>query len=274
MMGQSMELINTHNHTTYCGHAESSMEDMVDAALAKGIATFAITEHYPMIEPYDDCGYISMLYSREDAYCQEVRDLRAAHPEMEIILGTEVDWLGDSENRDLASEDWNRFELILGSVHFIDGWGFDDPAYRDRWDEMGVDEVWRRYFEIWCEAATSKMPFHVMAHPDLVKKFGYRPSFDPHFLYAVAAEAAASAGRMVEVNTAGAYNPCAEFYPAPDFLREFCRAGVPCTIGTDAHAARDVARGLKEAYRYLYDAGYRVITVPTSDGDRREVRLD
>ena len=178
-----MEKINTHNHTTYCGHAQDSMSTMVDAALAAGIETFAFTEHYPMIEPYDDCGYISMLYADEQRYCDEVMEHRRAHPEMEILLGTEVDWLGSAENRDLASEDWSRFELILGSVHFIDGWGFDDPAYMHRWDEMGVDDVWRRYFQIWCDATTSDMPFHVMAHPDLVKKFGYFPNFDPSRLY-------------------------------------------------------------------------------------------
>lgn len=268
-----MEKINTHNHTTYCGHAQDSMSAMVDAALAAGIETFAFTEHYPMIEPYDDCGYISMLYADEQRYCDEVMEHRRAHPEMEILLGTEVDWLGSAENRDLASEDWSRFELILGSVHFIDGWGFDDPAYMHRWDEMGVDDVWRRYFQIWCDATTSDMPFHVMAHPDLVKKFGYFPSFDPAKLYKEAAEAAASAGRMVEVNTSGAFYPCKEFFPGPTLLREFCRAGVPCTVGTDAHAAVHVYRAVDEAYRYMYEAGYRVVTVPTRDGGRREVPI-
>lgn len=269
-----MELVNTHSHTTYCGHAEDSMADMVAAASAAGVRTYAITEHYPMIEPYDDCGYISMLYSKEDDYCAEAKALREAHPEMEIILGTEVDWLGEYENRDLASEDWSRFELVLGSVHFIDGWGFDDPAYLDRWDTMGVDDVWRRYFQIWCEAAASDMPFHVMAHPDLVKKFGYWPSFDPAPLYEQAAEAASSAGRMIEVNTSGGYYPCKEFFPGPALLREFCRAGVPCTVGTDAHAACNVARGIEDAYRYLYEAGYRCVTVPTADGDRREMPIE
>lgn len=250
------------------------MADMVMAAISCGIDTYAITEHFPMIEPYDDCGYISMLYDHVDQYCDEVKELRRAHPEMEIILGVEVDWLGSYENRNLASEDWTRFELILGSVHFIDGWGFDDPAYMHRWDDMGVDDVWRRYFQIWCEATVSNMPFHVMSHPDLVKKFGYWPSFDPSSLYQEAAEAAASAGRMIEVNTSGTSYPCAEFFPGPQLLREFYRAGVPCTVGTDAHAVRNVNRGITEAYRYMYEAGYRYVTVPTRDGDRREIPID
>lgn len=270
-----MELVNTHSHTTYCDHAEDSMRDMVEAAIAAGISTYAITEHYPMTLQGMAGGSAGMPYERLDEYVAEARKLRREHPEMDIIVGAEVDWLGSLENRDLESEDWSRFELILGSVHFIDGWGFDDPAYKGRWETAGVDEVWRSYFDAWCQAATAKsVPFHVMAHPDLVKKFGFKPSFDLSPLYEQAAEAVASAGRMVEVNTAGGWCPCNEFYPAPELLRAFCRAGVPCTVGTDAHAAVNVARGIREAYRYLYDAGYRCVTVPTADGDRREMPIE
>jgi histidinol-phosphatase (PHP family) len=76
---------------------------------------------------------------------------------------------------------------------------------------------------------------------------------------------------MVEVNTSGAYYACKEMYPAPALLREFCRAGVPCTLGTDAHHPDNAARGIKDGYRLLYECGYREVTVPTREGDRRRV---
>ena len=59
-----------------------------------------------------------------------------------------------------------NFDLILGSVHFLDLWPFDDPAQRGYWDEVGPDYIWRRYFEVWCEAVMSDVPFTVMSHPD------------------------------------------------------------------------------------------------------------
>ena len=78
-------------------------------------------------------------------------------------------------------------------------------------------------------------------------------------MYEQAAEACAAAGRMVEVNTSGSYYACKEMFPAPALLAAFCRAGVPCTVGTDAHVPANVARDIEKAYRLMYEAGYRTV---------------
>ena len=112
-----------------------------------------------------------------------------------------------------------------------------------------------------------------MAHPDLVKKFGRKASFDPVGLYKQAAEAAREAGRMVEVNTSGLTYACEEMFPSQGLLREFCLAGVPCTLGTDAHTVTDVDRDIEAGYRWMYEAGYREVTVVVPGGDRRTIAL-
>lgn len=269
-----MELINTHSHTTYCGHAQNTMADMIDAASKAGLSLYAVTEHYPLLPPFDTWGYVSMPDYKLDDYIAEIEAHQLAHPEMTILKGIEVDWLGDMENRPLEEQDWSCFDIVLGSVHYVDGWAFDDPSLKKTWECMGVDDCWKRYFEIWCEAAASNAPFTVMSHPDLIKKFNFRPSFDPQPLYKQAAEAVASSGRMVEVNTSGLYYACEEYFPAASLLREFCKAGVPCTVGTDAHQVAHVDRDIREAYRYMYEAGYRHVTVPTPGGDRRQIVIE
>lgn len=269
-----MDLINTHSHTTYCGHAVNTMEDMVEAASRKGISLYAVTEHYPLLPPFDTWGYVSMPYHKLDDYVAEVERLRQKHPEMTILTGVEVDWLGDLENRPLQEEDWSRFDIVLGSVHYVDGWAFDDPSLKKTWEHMGVDDCWKRYFQVWCEAVTSDAPFTVMSHPDLIKKFDYWPSFDLLPLYKQAAEAAASSGRLIEVNTSGKYYACGQYFPAPDLLREFCKAGVPCTVGTDCHQVDHVDRDIREAYKYMYEAGYRYVTVPQPGGEVRRMPIE
>lgn len=269
-----MELINTHSHTSFCGHGEGTVEELVAAAEAAGITTLAVTEHYPLSKAFDPVAYLSMAPERVDEYLDAIAAAQAAHPKVEVIAGCELDYLGADEDRTLTRSDFDRFALVLGSVHFVDTWPFDDPAQRDRWEEPGAaDSIWNRYFDLWRDAVSSDMRFDVMSHPDLAKKFNYYPSYAVQPLYERAAEACAAAGRMVEVNTSGNYYACKEMFPAPALLAAFCRAGVPCTVGTDAHVATNVARDIREGYRLMYEAGYRKVTVPTATGDRREITL-
>lgn len=271
-----MELVNTHCHTGYCGHGEGEVEEYVAAARAAGLKTLAFTDHFPLSDAFDLDGYLSVPYSKMDAYLEAVHKAKRENPDMDILVGCELDYLGADEDRVLTQADFAPFELVLGSVHFVDAWPFDDPAQRDRWNEPGApDTIWRRYFALWCDAVSDKsQPFHVMSHPDLAKKFNYYPTYDVTPLYEAAAEACAASGRLIELNTSGSYYACAEPFPAPELLRAFCRAGVPCTVGTDAHKPENVARDIELGYRLMYEAGYRVVTVPTSSGDRRTITIE
>ncbi|MGI6105091.1 MAG: histidinol-phosphatase HisJ family protein [Raoultibacter sp.] len=269
-----MERVNMHTHTSYCGHGEGSVEALVAAAKQKGIVRLAVTEHFPLSTALDYDAYLSMRAEDLDSYEADVLQARSKNPDMHILLGCEMDWLGAEEDRAPEQKDLSRFDLVLGSVHFVDGWAFDDPSQKGRWDELGADYIWRRYFELWCKAVLSDEPFTIMSHPDLCKKFGYRPSFDPTELYREAAEAARVAGRMVEVNTSGAFYACKEMYPAPGLLQEFRHAEVPCSIGTDAHTPANVARGLDDGIKLMYESGYREITVPTTSKDRCSITID
>lgn len=271
----SLELVTCHTHTVYSGHGIGSVEEVAAAADEAGVTTLAFTEHYPLGEAWDPDHSVSMDRAQEARYLAEVAAARDAHPHMDIVCGCEVDWLGEREDRLLDDAALAPYAWVLGSVHYLDGWAFDDPSIVASWSEHGsVDDIWRRYFEVWCEAATSRMPFDAMSHPDLVKKFGFMPSFDPSPLYRQAVEAARAADRMIEVNTSGAYCPCAEMYPSLGLLREFCRGGVECAVGSDAHAPQNVVRGIEDAYRLMREAGYRFVTVPCADGDRRRIPLD
>jgi len=270
-----VELINTHCHTGYCGPAEGEVAPYVACAKQAGLSTLAFTDHYPLSSQYDLGGYLSVPEEKIVLYREAVLQARADNPDMEIILGCELDYLGSCEDRVLQPEDLAPYELVLGSVHFVDGWAFDDPAERDEWEKPGAaDRIWRRYFELWCDAVSDRsMPFQVMSHPDLAKKFNFYPTYDVKPLYEAAVEACKASGRMIELNTSGSYYACAEVFPSPELLAMFAKAGVPCTVGTDAHVPENVARDIKLGYKHMYEAGYREVTVPTASGDRRTITI-
>ena len=58
-----MELITTHTHTCFTNHGEGTVEELVSAAVAAGVSTIAVTEHYPMTATFDPDRYLSMLDS-------------------------------------------------------------------------------------------------------------------------------------------------------------------------------------------------------------------
>jgi histidinol-phosphatase (PHP family) len=70
-------------------------------------------------------------------------------------------------------------------------------------------------------------------------------------------DAIAASGCVIELNTAGWHKPCAEAYPAPEFLELACSAGVPLVISSDAHAPEEVGRDFDRAIALAKAAGYR-----------------
>lgn len=258
------ELIDCHIHTERCGHATGSAAQMVAAAVVAGLSGILMTEHLPLPDELDPDCHLSMPACDLETYAAEVSALAGRVHGLDVVLAAEADWLPDhpehaSHTRARAAE--LGIDVLLGSVHFIGGWAFDDPHHIDLWDARDVDAVWEQYFSRWCEAARSGV-FTVMAHPDLVKKFGHRPSFDPRELYVEAARAAAEGGVLVEASTAGWRKPVGELYPGPELLSAFAEAGVGMTVGSDAHDPTEVGYRISDALDELAKAGYERYAFP------------
>jgi histidinol-phosphatase (PHP family) len=237
----------------------------------------ALTEHLPLPPEVDTDGTFAMDPDKVDLYREAVEAARLKYPQIEVICGIEIDWRWGAA--DYILERIQPFELLLGSVHMLtdaqgNHWEFDHPNYIEGWQERGEEQVWWTYLELWCQALASPVPFDLMTHPDLPKKLGFKPCFDTRELYATMAEAAATAGVMIEMNTSGLRKPVGELYPSAALLRAFCQAGVDCTISSDAHRPSDVGRDFDAGYAAMRQAGYREITIPTRSGDRRKIPLD
>ncbi len=236
------------------------MEEYAAAARRCGVRILAFTDHLPLLG--DDETDYAMSLAELPAYVEEVRALAASLEDTgpEILLGIEADWVPGREEETAALLDAHPFDIVLGSVHFIDDWALDDPRLRGRYADWTPDGLWRRYFDDLCRAAGSGL-FDVMAHPDLVKKFGVRPECVPDTLYEQAAGSFAAAGVAVEVSTAGLRKPCAEIYPSEPFLSACSRKGVPATIGSDAHAPDEVGHAAEAAVALMRRAGYESTVV-------------
>ena len=174
---------------------------------------------------------------------------------MPVKLGLEVDFFPETIEAVadlLAPYPW---DFLLGSVHWIGGWALDADHSAFEFDRRGVDRAWDDYFSLLAKLAASGS-VDVLAHADVIKKFGHRSAVDHAGWYGMVAAAAAMSGTAVEVSSAGLRYPAAEVYPAPHFLETFHAAGVDITLASDAHHASDAGWGRQEVVTAARAAGY------------------
>lgn len=261
-------LVDYHTHTVRCGHATGRMEEYVEAAIAAGLKEYGFSDHIPMYwlpEAQRDPGTAMPMHELED-YVTDVLRLRAQYREIPIRLGIEADFVPGWEEelvKILAPYPW---DYVIGSVHFIGDWDFDNPARINRYAEWDISELYAKFFSLEAMAAKSGL-FDFLAHVDLIKKFGHRPSHDLDRVYADLAEVIAGAGVGIELSTAGLRKPVREVYPNPQLLRECARRGVPLVISSDAHAPGEVAWGFADALALAKETGFT--QVARFEGRRR-----
>ncbi len=253
-----LPLVDYHVHTARCGHAAGAMERYVERAIEVGLVELGFSDHLYMywLPPDARDPQLGMAEWEHDFYIEDVERCRRAYAsDITIRLSTEADFVPGHEREleaILRRYDW---DYVIGSVHFLSGWGFDDSRYRSRFDERDPDELYAEYFETVGASAETGL-FDTIGHTDLIKKFGLRAAASQEAAYARLADRFARAGVCVEVNTAGLRKPCAEVYPHPGLLRALCRTGVPTTFGSDAHAPHEVSADLTAAVELMRSAGY------------------
>ncbi len=175
-----------------------------------------------------------------DGYVDCVLAAKAAG--LPVVLGLEVDYYRGRMDDVATLLDGYPFDVLLGSVHWIGTWRFDDmddPVSMDQWPARDIDDAWSDYVTAIEELAASGT-CDVLAHPDLVKVAGHRP-VAPEECWDRLVEAAVSSGMAAELSSAGWRKPAAEPYPSPPLLERFVRAGVPLTTASDAHRLAHVA---------------------------------
>jgi histidinol-phosphatase (PHP family) len=232
----------------------------VARARARAVQEIAITEHVHRFTVARD--WHPSPWWRGEAtedlagHCAALAEAQEAG--LPVLIGIEMDWLPDRRDEIAAVLDAHPFDVVLGSIHWLDKLAIDDPDDPAA-DHIAAEEVWDRYLEELAAAAASGL-YDVLAHPDLPKVFGHRfPSTFAGRLDDLVA-AIADSGVAIECSSAGLRKPVRELYPDPDWLARFRAAGVPATLSSDAHTPEDVARDYPTAVAALRGAGYETIT--------------
>jgi histidinol-phosphatase (PHP family) len=215
--------------------------DYCERAQAAGVVEVALTEHLfrfvqaqPLAEGlWEETDPSPVLresmeeywafHARTDLDAYVELALEAKRAGLPVVVGLEVDHYRGRMDRVAELLSGYPFDVLLGSVHWVGAWRFDDlgdAVSMDEWEVRSIDAAWDDYTEAMEELAASGA-CDVLAHPDLIKVTGRIPN-SPAEWWDRVAEAAASSGMAAELSSAGWRKPVGRAVPgraAADALR-------------------------------------------------------
>jgi len=241
--------IDLHNHTIRCNHAKGSMESYIQRAIKLGIDIYGFSEHAPM--NFDS--YYRLKFDEMRAYEQDVLALKNRYKDkIKILLGYEVDYIKNHVDKRLLD---SKVDYLIGSVHFLETWGFDNPEFIGEYTNRDIDQVWQSYFDQ-IEAMAKTGHFDIVGHLDLIKVFKFMPKKDIRLIATNALKAIKQSNMVIELNTAGLRKPIRELYPAPLLLELAYEMDIQITFSSDAHAIGQVGFKYEEAVKLAKKTGY------------------
>ncbi|HEY0444097.1 MAG TPA: histidinol-phosphatase HisJ family protein [Candidatus Limnocylindrales bacterium] len=259
--------LDAHLHTDLSPDSTVPIDVYAAAAVERGIAELAITDHVDF-DARDPAFEYSSFADRE----RSVREAAArwADHGVTIRFGAELTYNRRWDADVRAHLRAHRYDFTIGSVH---DWP-ESPYRPDRirtWVRgRSLAELVAPYFDQIEGAARSGL-FDTIGHLDVVKRYLY-PHVTPAELAAApellepALRALVESGTALEVNTSGLRQAAGETYPAAATVARFHElGGRRLTAGSDAHRPEAFAFGLEAGYRVAAAAGFRELTFRRGD---------
>ena len=241
--------VDLHNHTVLCNHATGTVEQYVQKAIEKKIKYFGFSDHAPM--KYDP--KYRMNFEQMQEYESSILDVKEKYKDsLHVLLAYEVDFLeGYIDERVLKA----KVDYLIGSVHFINKWGFDNPEFIGEYKNRDINKIWEEYFEAIEHLAKSRL-FNIVGHIDLIKIFNFLPTRDIKTIAKKAIKEIKKANMVVEINVAGYRKPVKEAYPSNDILEMLAEYNIPITFSSDAHKIEQIGFKKDEIHRLAKSYGY------------------
>jgi len=229
-------------------YSQELLQPWVDHARRIGLRDIALTDHdryHPGVD-FD-----------------EIDRLRATNPDLKIRAGIELDNdpVHSAAGRRWVEQNWDRLDFVLGSVHFLeDDWAFDHAGEEAEFARRDIDRVYADYYDRIRVMATSGL-VDCMAHLDLVKIFGFRPTTDFGGVLDAVLSEIRSANIAMELSTAGWRKPVGELYPADEIIRSAMAKKIPFTIASDGHSHVQQGENFDRLADKMSELGLREVSI-------------
>ena len=240
-------------HTHPQGHRvqpydQALLQPWADAAHARGLTDIAFTDH--------DRYHEGISFDAIDA-------LRAAHPDLQIRAGIELDNdpVTGAAGRAWVERHWDRLDFVLGSVHYLEADRmFDSVGEEGQFAGRDIDAIYEDYFRRVREMAASGL-VDCLAHLDLIKIHGFRSRSPAAELARETLRFVKERGLAIELSTAGWRKPVGEQYPSREMIELAKEIGVPFTVASDAHSSVQQAENYDRLAVLMQECGVTEVCV-------------
>lgn len=256
--------------TDYHVHLESGpytlewVQKYLEVAKQREIKEVGFSEHGYRFKQSKEILYNPWIAERQtedmDQYVQLVENAKAEG--LPVKLGLEMDYIPGREKQIEKVLNNYPWDYVIGSVHWIDAWGFDLFEMRDQWADKNVFSVYETYFQIIKELLDTRL-FDILGHVDVIKVFGHRPA-QPEMnkmlgIYDRLVDQISKSMIAVEVSTAGLRKPVGELYPSPPIMERVAKLDIPILLNSDAHRPEHVGEDFEQGFAYIDQYGIKQI---------------
>jgi histidinol-phosphatase (PHP family) len=193
----------------------------------------------------------------------EIDRLRERNSDLRIRTGIELDNdpVHSTAGRKWIEKHWDKLDFVLGSVHFLnrDDQMFDSmPAGAAQFEHQNIDTIYTDYFRRVREMAGTGL-VDCLAHLDLVKIHGHRPTGDIATLINETLEFIRARDLAIELSTAGWRKPVNELYPSDAIIKLAIEKEIPFTTASDAHSHVQLGENFPSLAQKIAHLGIRQI---------------
>lgn len=257
-MNGNFQDFSLHNHSIF-SDGESSVEDVIMAAMRSGIKYVGISDHL-CLHPGKPG---TMGRYDVEKYVRRVRQ-SAKQSNVHVLLGAEVDV-------PITDDEWKlcawlkqeyQFDYFIGSVHPFSCYE-DKLAMKKKFD-TNLPVLLKEHNAYWnqvCSLAQSDL-FEILAHLDVYKVSGVQT--EQYFISKISnvLDIAKANNKVIEVNTSGFHDPLAgEQLPSNNIISGCIQRDIPLILSSDSHNSEHVVRDFERGKNLVSALGGTIATM-------------
>ncbi|KDE09183.1 histidinol-phosphatase (PHP family) [Microbotryum lychnidis-dioicae p1A1 Lamole] len=269
--------ISHHSHSgQFCLHANGTLEQVVQTAIAKGFTTFGLTEHVPRSRVQD-------LYPEEAdltpedltttfaSYLAEAQRLQIHYSaQITLLIGLETESIHPltlDELEFLLSDPSSPIQYLVGSIHHVSETpiDFDQRTYHTLLSSLPAPTSETRLILLFSSYFDAQYDLLVRFKPEVIGHFDLCRLYDPDQQFKKYPQVWAKVernvkqaigyGALFEINASAFRKGWKTPYPGRDVFELIQSLGGRFTLSDDSHGPQAVGLHYDQTYSYLVEMG-------------------